>query len=412
MTFRDVDIPDGLRLQCEFSSAAQNSQGAANSGCSQTSSDPTHLTQADELLRPVFGVLGIPVDVLDLATLLEKIQTAFEMRVPFLLSTPNVNFLMMSRSDADFRESLLMSDVCPADGMPILWIARLLGVPVREKLSGSDVFETLRSAGSSSRGLKVFLFGGAEGVADTVCKRLNAEGGSMTCVGALNPGFGSVAELSTPQIIETIASSHADLLTVFFSARKAQEWLLHNHERIQVPVRAQFGATINIQAGIIKRAPAWIRRGGFEWVWRIKEEPYLWRRYWNDGCGLVHLVLLSVLPLVISRIWRTLRGEVNELVIDRSEGQHVDVIKLSGSAVSQFVDKAIPYFRQSLDARKNIQVDLSELRGIDPRFFGLLLVIRRILLGQGLILGFLGAAPRVKRIFRLNGFEFLLDSQP
>ena len=232
----------------------------------------------------------------------------------------------------------------------------------------------------------------------------------MICVGALNPGFGSVAELSTPQIIETIESSHADLLTVFLSARKAQEWLRRNHKLIQIPVRAQFGATINIQAGVIKRAPLWIRSNGFEWLWRIKEEPYLWRRYWNDGCSLLYLTLTSILPLVASRIRRHFSRDIGELMIDRREELDADVIKLSGSAVSQFVDMAIPYFRDSLYSGKNIQIDLSELRTIDPRFFGLLLTTRKMLLRQGLVLGFFGAAPRVRKIFRLNGFEFLLDS--
>ena len=68
-----------------------------------------------------------------------------------------------------------MSDLCPADGMPIVWIARLLGVPIREKLSGSDLFEALRSADGCGRSLKVFLFGGAEQVAETVSARLNAQ---------------------------------------------------------------------------------------------------------------------------------------------------------------------------------------------------------------------------------------------
>jgi N-acetylglucosaminyldiphosphoundecaprenol N-acetyl-beta-D-mannosaminyltransferase len=409
MTFRDVAVPDGLRLQRDFHGERQK-EGMQSYAVSQTMSGSKDLIQQDELSRQVFGVLGIPVDVLDLATLLEKIRTAVEARVPFLLSTPNVNFLMMSQSDADFRESLLMSDLCPADGMPILWIARLLGVPIREKLSGSDLFETLRSAGGPGRRLKVFLFGGAERVAETVCRRLNAEAGGMVCVGALNPGFGSVAELSTPQIIEAIEASQADLLTVFLSARKAQEWLCHNHKRLQIPVRAQFGATINIHAGIIRRAPAWIRRGGFEWMWRIKEEPYLWRRYWNDGCGLLSLVLTSVLPLVVSRIWRHLRREIGDLIIDRREDLHTDVIKLSGSAVLQYVDKAIPYFRESLRSGKNIQIDLSELRAIDPRFFGLFLMIRKALIAQGLVLGFSGAVPPVMKMFRSNGFEFLLNS--
>jgi N-acetylglucosaminyldiphosphoundecaprenol N-acetyl-beta-D-mannosaminyltransferase len=408
MTFRDIVVPDGLRLQRDFQGGNAR-QEVRSYGNSQKLSGFKDLRQKSELSRPVFGVLGIPLDVLDLATLLEKIRTAVETRVPFLLSTPNINFLMMSQSDAEFRESLLMSDLCPADGMPILWIARLLGVPIREKLSGSDLFETLRSTGGPDRRLKVFLFGGAERVAETVCRRLNAEAGGMVCVGALNPGFGSVADLSTPEIIETIEASQADLLTVFLSARKAQEWLCHNHSRLQIPVRAQFGATVNIQAGIIRRAPAWIRRSGFEWIWRIKEEPYLWRRYWNDGRGLLYLVLTSVLPLMASRIWRQLRGEIGGLSIDRREDLQTDVIKLSGSAVLQHVDKAIPYFWESLDSGKNIQIDLSELRAIDPRFFGLFLTMRRVLVGQGLVLGFSGAGPKVKKMFRLNGFEFLLN---
>jgi N-acetylglucosaminyldiphosphoundecaprenol N-acetyl-beta-D-mannosaminyltransferase len=67
-------------------------------------------------------------------------------------------------------------------------------------------------------------------------------------------------------------------LAVFLSASKAQAWLVQNHERIQVPVRAQLGATINFEAGTIKRAPAFVRSAGLEWLWRIKEEPNLWPR--------------------------------------------------------------------------------------------------------------------------------------
>src|SRR5258705_11874692 len=84
------------------------------------------------------------------------------------LSTPNVNFLMMSRSDEEFRESLLMSDFCPVDGMPLVWIARLLGIPIRERGSGSDIFDALRSREALNRRLSVFLFVGADGVAENL----------------------------------------------------------------------------------------------------------------------------------------------------------------------------------------------------------------------------------------------------
>jgi N-acetylglucosaminyldiphosphoundecaprenol N-acetyl-beta-D-mannosaminyltransferase len=232
----------------------------------------------------------------------------------------------------------------------------------------------------------------------------------MVCVGALNPGFGSVAELSTCEIIETIEASQADLLTVFLSAKKAQEWLRFNHKRLHVPVRAQFGATVNMQAGTIKRAPKWIRSGGFEWLWRIKEEPYLWRRYWSDGCGLLYLVLTTVVPLVASRIGRHFSSGTGDLDIDRSEQQDEDVIKLSGAAVAKNVNLAIPHFRKSLHARKKIRVDVSDLSAVDARFFGLFLMIRKQLSNQGLDLEFLGLTPWAVKTFRLNGFEFLLNS--
>jgi N-acetylglucosaminyldiphosphoundecaprenol N-acetyl-beta-D-mannosaminyltransferase len=405
MTFRDVVMRSGLRL-----GAPPHRASLSNRGLPQASSGLKDLAQIDDLSRPVFGVLGIPIDVLDFATLIEKILAAVEAAEPFLLSTPNVNFLMLSRSDTEFREALLMSDLCPADGMPILWIARLLGIPIRERLSGSDLFEMLRSDNKLNPRLKVFLFGGAENAAETVCKRLNGEAGGMVCVGALNPGFGSVADMSTPEIIETIQASQADLLAVFLSARKAQDWLRDNHSRLQVPVRAQLGATINIQAGVLQRAPIWIQRAGFEWLWRIKEEPYLWQRYWDDGRGLLYLMLTSVLPLVASRVWRDfILGQHRELVIDRSEDRSVVVIRLSGGAVSQNVDMSIPFFRESLRARKPIRIDISELCAIDARFFGLLLMIRKQLISQGLSLVFSGSTPWAEKTFRLNGFEFLLN---
>ena len=240
----------------------------------------------DDLSRQVFGVLGLPIDVIDLEGLLRKIDATVSKRTPFLLSTPNVNFLMMSRFDEDFRESLLMSDLCPVDGMPLVWVSRLLGIPLQQRLSGSDIFDTLRSRTISPK-LRVFLFGGGEGIADTVARKLNQKNGGMACVGSLNPGFGSVDEMSLAPTVETINSSQADLLAVFLSARKAQYWLLKNHDRLSVPVRVQLGATINLQVGKIRRAPLFLRKLGFEWLWRIKEEPYLWRRYLNDGVGLL-----------------------------------------------------------------------------------------------------------------------------
>jgi N-acetylglucosaminyldiphosphoundecaprenol N-acetyl-beta-D-mannosaminyltransferase len=398
-------VPERLRFLLELQDNPTMSE-SSEVGLSHVEARP------DDLSREVFGVMGLPLDALDLPTLLQILKIKLDAKTPFLLSTPNVNFLVTSRSDRAFRESLLMSDLCTVDGMPLVWIARLLGIPIKERLSGSDIFDALRSHKRTGFQLDVFLFGGAQDAAQSVSNKLNIEADGMKCVGTLNPGFGTIEDMSSDDILQSINSSGAGLLSVFLSARKAQGWLLLNHDRLQVPVRAQFGSAVNYQAGTIKRAPALFRHLGFEWLWRIKEEPYLWRRYWNDAGGLLKLFLTRVVPLSIEYHWRRLLGSPKgqDLVVELSENQDEVRITVGGAAIASNINLAIPRFRQALEGKKNVSIDLGDARHIDARFFGLFLMLRKQLVGQGCRLNFQGMTPRVMRLFRLNGFEYLLDS--
>src|SRR6266571_9304737 len=137
----------------------------------------------------------MPIDAIEMPSVVERIEAAAMRGRPYLSSTPNLNFLVHSQADAEFRESLLSSDLCPADGMPIVWIARLMGVPT-PKIAGSDIFDALKASPGAARRLKVFLFGGPEGVAAAACRSLNGTPGGLACVGSLYPGFGSVEDMS------------------------------------------------------------------------------------------------------------------------------------------------------------------------------------------------------------------------
>jgi N-acetylglucosaminyldiphosphoundecaprenol N-acetyl-beta-D-mannosaminyltransferase len=369
-----------------------------------------HSIRPDDLTREVYGVLGIPVDVIDMAAVLRKIDAAAAGKSPFLLSTPNLNFLVTSRLDPEFRESLLISDLCPADGMPIVWLARLLGVPIKERIAGSDIFEELKSARYATQRLSVFLFGGAEGVAAAACSKLNAEPGGMTCVGSFYPGFCSVDEMSTDTIIDSVNSSNADFLVAALGAKKGQAWLLRNHDRLRIPVRVHLGAAVNFQAGTVTRAPAVMRKWGLEWLWRIKEEPQLWRRYWDDGIVLLQLVLTHVVPLVILSRWNRLRwgGKAQDLLIKRTEDHKSVILSINGAAIAQNVGNALPYFQDAVGAAKDIVINFTDTRPIDARFLGLLIMLNKTLKRQQLHLTFTGISPRIARIFRLHGFGFLL----
>lgn len=366
-------------------------------------------TASDDLARNVYGLLGISLDAANFPSLLRSVEKAVADASPFLISTPNVNFLISSQENPEFRESILQSDMCLADGMPLIWITKLLQVPINERIAGSDLFGRLKSGASRSRPIRVFLLGGADGVAEIVCKKLNAEKFGLQCVGVLNPGFGTIEEMSSAPIIDAINASQPDLLAVFFGAQKAQAWLMHNHHRLQASVRAQFGATINFEAGTVKRAPHFIRSTGFEWLWRIKEEPYLWRRYWSDGRALLKLMLTCVLPLMIEA--RLRQRKPGGLSTKLQEGPNLCTVHLAGDAVAQNVGHAIAHFRSALNGKKQLVVDLSEVRSIDARMFGLLLMVKKTLAGRGMRLSFAGASAELRRTFRLNRFEFLLSKE-
>ena len=315
----------------------------------------------DDLSREVYSILGVPIDAIEMPSVLDAIDAAAAHRTPFLISTPNLNFLVNSQTDPEFRESLLLSDLCPADGMPIVWIARLLGVPIKRRIAGSDIFEALKSRPRLGGPLKIFLFGSTEQVAATACERLNYGSIGLKCVGWLCPGFVDVDALSEDGLINQVNGSNADFLVAALGAKKGQLWLRRNHERLQVPVRAHLGATINFQAGTVMRAPYAVQRMGLEWLWRIKEEPSLFQRYWHDGIVLLRLLLTRVIPAAIDarrrRSWPAQGG--HDFVTVLAQKDRVATLHISGDATAGAVPKAIDAFRAAAASQKPVAVDLS-----------------------------------------------------
>jgi N-acetylglucosaminyldiphosphoundecaprenol N-acetyl-beta-D-mannosaminyltransferase len=363
----------------------------------------------DDLSRDVYCVLGIPIDAIEMPQVMQSIETAAANRTPLLLSTPNLNFLAISQRSPQFRESLLLSDLCPVDGMPILLLARLLGAPILKRVAGSDIFDELKVRRAPRRPLRIFLFGAPEGVAERACVHINSENYDVTCVGALFPGFGSVEDLSQERIITRINSSAADLLIAALGAEKGQLWLFRNYRCLEVPVRAHFGAAIGFQAGLLQRAPKLLRKLGLEWLWRIKEEPKLWIRYWNDGILLLRLMATRVLPLLVDAYGVRCKSNGKGLALTQLETDGKMVIRMSGFPTSHNVSKVILAFRTALLARKSVLIDLAGAQAIDTRFLGSLLMLRKQLINRGLSLELTHVPPRLKKLFRLHGVAFLYE---
>jgi N-acetylglucosaminyldiphosphoundecaprenol N-acetyl-beta-D-mannosaminyltransferase len=363
---------------------------------------------SETLDREVYCILGVPIDAIEMDTVLAILEKAAISGAPFLLSTPNLNFLIQSQSNSAFRESLLRSALCPPDGFLILLIARIIGIPIKRRVSGSDIFEAMKDKFDAASPLKVYLFGGMQGVAEQAARRLNDEHRGLRCVGTSYPGFGTVDEMSRDSVIEVINSSGADFVIASLGAEKGQQWLVRNHDLLQAPIRAHLGAVINFQAGTLQRAPSAVQRCGLEWLWRIKEEPYLWRRYWKDGCALARIIFTNLIPLTIYTRGARFSHRPGTLVIKTTEKSDSLTLYFTGCATKATAREAIPICKRALSDKRDIIVDLTEARTIDMRFLGLLLIFRAELERQNRRLKFANVSPRLAHLLNLSGASFLL----
>jgi N-acetylglucosaminyldiphosphoundecaprenol N-acetyl-beta-D-mannosaminyltransferase len=193
-----------------------------------------------DFTRPVHCLLGLPFDALDMGQAARRLEHARAERTRCLLSTPNLNYLNVAQHDRVFRDSVCRSDISVADGMPLIWISRLLGVPLRERVSGSGLFDALRR--QSPNAWKVFFFGGPQGAGSRACEMLAADASAMRGAGHRYPGFGSVQQMSGDEWIDHINASGADFLVVSLGSAKGQAWISHNLDRLRTPVVSHLGA--------------------------------------------------------------------------------------------------------------------------------------------------------------------------
>ena len=362
---------------------------------------------AQETKRNTCSILGLPFDVLNMDDAVAQVYSSIDNNIPCFISTPNLNFLMACQTDMAFRQSVINSDLSLADGMPLVWIARLLRLPIRDRVAGSGLFEALMNARSRAENpVKVFFFGGQEGVAEQASRKLNQQPGGVQCVGVLNPGFGSIEDMSQPHIIEAINRSGAEFIVVSLGAKKGQAWIEHNRQRLDAPVISHLGAVVNFVAGTVKRAPLFWQRCGLEWLWRIKEEPSLWQRYFFDGFGFLKLLITRVFPyalIVYSNQKKAAASIPVSVKVHEKPGEVI--ITLGGALVSENLELVRDEFSKLACENENIVIDLNAVEYVDASFVGSLLILYKHV---GVRMRLVDASASVKKILDYNGASFLL----
>ena len=369
-------------------------------------------TPQTDFYRPIRCILGLPIDAATVNQAVTIIEQAASARRRILVSTPNLNFLVSCLADEPFRDSVIFSDLSIVDGQPLVWAGRLSGAAIPERVAGATVFERLRQKSAGS--ITVYFFGGPEGAAAQAMRNMNQTPSGLRCVGACSPGFGSVAELSSAQVIDDINGSGAQFLVVALSAQKGQAWILHNLARLKVPVISHLGAVVNLVAETISRAPPLVQRWHGEWLWRIKEEPLLWRRYFNDGTAFLQLIATRLLPCAACQCWARLdRRHQRPATLAMQRTLQASMLTFSGTWHEADLQPLRAAFTELAKLPGDIELDLKDVTFVDSATLGLFLLLYGHQRRQQHKLVFRHVSAGLRRLFALHCVGYLLqDAQP
>jgi N-acetylglucosaminyldiphosphoundecaprenol N-acetyl-beta-D-mannosaminyltransferase len=366
---------------------------------------PAEARALPDFNREVHCLLGLPLDAVDLDGAETRIRMAAERGSRYFLSTPNVNFVVNSRSDEAFRRSVVNSDLSVADGMPLVWLARLVGIPIRSRVAGASLFESLRRR--ADQPLSVYFFGGPAGVAEAAAGRLDLEGKGLICVGYAAPGFGSVESMSSEAHIAHINAAKPDLLVVSLGARKGQAWIERNRARLDVPVVSHLGAVLHFAAGSVRRAPRWMQAAGLEWLWRIKEQPALSRRYLADALALLRLFATRVLPYAWYQRRQRAATQPSAGRIEAREEAQSTILRLRGAWTTSNLARLRRAFHHAVRAGKHVRLEMGAVTHVDSAFVGLTMLLEAHQLKLGRQFRIASLAEGARRVFDYCCAEYL-----
>lgn len=232
-------------------------------------------------------ILNTQIDNLSMAELLERLQEG-------VVFTPNVDHLMKLQKDPDFVECYKYADYRVCDSKIVEYASKFLGTPVKEKISGSDLFPAFYNYHKNNESIKIFLLGAKEGVAQKAQAAINDKVGRQMIIDTYSPSFGfENNEQECRDIIEQVNRSGATVLAVGVGAPKQEKWIVrYKHLMPNVKIFLAIGATIDFEAGYKKRSPNWMSELGVEWLHRLMSEPTrLWKRYLLDDLPFLSLIL-------------------------------------------------------------------------------------------------------------------------
>ncbi len=243
-------------------------------------------------------IMNSPVDVLTMQETVLLIDDAISRKESIQHIVVNAAKLVKMQSDKELYKSVVSSDIINADGMGVIWAAKMLGKKLPERVTGVDLMQELVVL-AAERGYRIFFFGGREEVVTEVVRKYERVFGKEIIAGYRNGYFKKEEE---QQIAMDIAVSKADILFVAISSPVKEIFLNTYKELLQIPFIMGVGGSFDVVAGKVKRAPKWMQNAGLEWLYRVIQEPRrMWKRYLVTNTLFIYYILKEKIKNIFKR---------------------------------------------------------------------------------------------------------------
>ena len=245
-----------------------------------------------------YPILNTYVNAMSMDETVDAVEEMIERRVPVQHVVINALKVNLMRKDENLRKIVNECPLINADGASIVLAAKMLKIPLKERVAGFDLFVRLVQE-ASDKNYKIYLFGAREEVVKKVKAIFERKYPTLQIVGYRNGYF---TEADEPEIVKNMAESGADMMFVAFSSPKKEYWIRRYLKELNIPFVMGVGGSFDVIAGTTKRAPLWMQKCGMEWFYRFIQEPgRLWKRYLVGNIDFIAYVIRFKIELLIDK---------------------------------------------------------------------------------------------------------------
>lgn len=232
---------------------------------------------------PRANVLGVGVSAINMDLALRHIAQALETRTRGYICVTGVHGVSEAQRDPTLRDILNRAFLNTPEGMPMVWVGRLQGHRQMARVYGPELMLAVCEF-TAPRGHTHFLYGGTEGVAPELRRRLEARFPGLKIVGTYTPPFRRLNAAEAEDLVRRVARVKPDIVWVGLSTPKQERFMAEFWRRLDATLLIGVGAAFDFHAGRVRQAPRWMQQSGLEWFFRLCCEPRrLWRRYLKNN---------------------------------------------------------------------------------------------------------------------------------